>query len=270
LILRQSVEQRNADLREEAEKRLSLDAERNRNLQEEAERRLKLEAAIRAVALLGTNTGGDTNLLQRTGVLFSLSHLGMIDLAIDLVHLMSPNGLIEARATASLLDIALRSTDPNVKKNAAEFLRDHSDILFTEKGVEWPNYLLLSWPQELDFLARNYLLEGMMNAILSHPRSEWHFGGLNAAVVRLVVAFREEQDPRLKAGMALFLQNLLKIYPSGAIIYLPEENLQIDNVYKEVANTDCSMANILSTKLSNNLRDWLGDQDIDGRENDDV
>jgi hypothetical protein len=103
LILRQSVEQRNADIREEAGERLRLEAERNQALQEEAERRLKLEAAIRAVDLLGTDAGGHSCVLQRTGALFTLSNLGMVNLAIDLVCIMRQDDLIAARPTASLL-----------------------------------------------------------------------------------------------------------------------------------------------------------------------
>ena len=147
------------------------------------------------MTLLGTDTGGDTNLTQRTGALFLLSHLGLIDLAIDLVKFMRPDGLIEPKPTSSLLDIALRSNDSKVQESAAEFLRDHADLLLANKGLEWPDYISLDWPQELSFLSRCCALEGLMKGILARPRSEWDAGGLAACMVFLVVAFRHEQDP---------------------------------------------------------------------------
>jgi len=259
LILRQSVEQRNADMREEAEKRLSLDAERNANLQKEAEKRLKLEAGIRAVALLGTDTGGDTSMLQRTGVLFSLARLGLPDLAIDLVRSMSPHDIIEPESIASLLDVAIRSNDRLIQRVATELLRDHSEMLSSGGGSCWPSALALLWPQEWDYFSRQNILEGMMNALLTHPRSEWEGAALNVFVVRFVIALRSEQDHRLKAPIAAVLHDLLKIYPKGTVLFLPEQDLEIDTVRREVADTD-------RTKIGSNfwgpiekLKIWTGD-----------
>jgi hypothetical protein len=63
-LLKHSIDKRNADLRDDAEKRL------------------KLEAAVRTLQLFSTSTGDPTPKDQRVGALFALSSLGQYELSL--------------------------------------------------------------------------------------------------------------------------------------------------------------------------------------------
>ena len=264
LILKQSLDQRNADLKEEGDRRLAIEADRNRVLQEEAERRLKLEAAIRAVDLLGTDTGADTNVTQRTGALFSLAHLGLVDLSIDLVTFMRPKDLIGPHTTSSLLDIALRSNDVNAQHKAAEFLRDHSNLLLDDEGLSWPPWISLAWPENLDYLAKDYVLDGLIRALIAKPIAKWDEGNLNACVAFIAVAFRTETDERLRAAIALYLQELLPIYMPVYFLYLPTENLSIEDLRGQVAQVNTTFASTAAQRMVGTLRNWRGEKPFIG------
>ena len=181
----------------------------------------------------------------------------MIDLAIDLVCFMRLDGLIEANPTATLLDMALRSNDPVVQKSAAEFIRDHSSTLLVKTGIEWPEYITFTWPQDLSFLSRNFVLEGLIKGILACPRSEWDREGLNACVVYLIIALRSEKDTRLKANIGLYLEQLLTIFPEGIVLFLPDENLNIDTIRRQVADTNINIASSKAISLLQDLKNWL-------------
>lgn len=258
LLLRQSVEQRNADLREEAEERLRIEAERNRALQEEAERRLKLEAAIKAVGLLGSDTGAEVSLIQRTGVLFSLSHLGVLDLAIDLVGLMLEDHLISAKSAVTIINTALQSDDTRVQIAAAEILRDQSASLLTPGGgLEWPVTVGLNWGKELSFLSKVYAILGLLRSVLARPKKDWKGVSLNAIVAFLVVAYRSENDWRIQAPIAHFLREMLKLYGPATELHVPDETIQIAAVRHEIAGSiDVAIASSFAS-LIGQFPDWL-------------
>lgn len=261
LILRHSVENRNADLREEAEKRLKLEGERNKDLQEEAEKRLKLETAIRAVDLLGTDSGDDSAETQRTGALFSLAHLGSIDLAVELVSIMRPAGLIGPGATSSLIDLALRCDDIRVQERASGFLLDHSETFLAEEGFEWPEYISHNWPSELSFDAKNDAFKGFMKLILARPKGEWKRSTLNWFTASLTIAFRSEQDARLKSNIAICLTQILRLYSLNDVLYLPDENLEIKTVHKYLLETDTEFTSLQGEELAARLRKWVDESE---------
>lgn len=264
LILRQSIEQRNADLQELAENRLRMEEERNSALKEEAERRLKLDTAIRAIDLLGTNSGDDTNLTQRTGVLYTLAHLGLMDLCIDLVGLMFPNDLLSSEAATNLINMAFQSNNHILQRDAAGILREHSDLLVSDGGLTWPSAISFDWPQKLDYFARVYAIEGLMKVVISLPRDEWKKDCLNAIAAFFIIAYRDEQDNRIKREIALYLQEFLKIYEQGKELYLPNENINIDallnKVNKDYGGTDVSDKMKLTFE---ELKEWMRKEVID-------
>ena len=106
-----------------------------------------------------------------------------------------------------------------------------------------------------------------MKSILSRPRKEWIRGALNASVVYLVVAFRSEKDPRLKSDIALFLQEILKIYDAGQVLYLPDENMEIDTIRGRVADTDTTIVSQRAILLVDQLKHWLDDKSEVGQGN---
>lgn len=259
LVLRHSTEKRNADLRDEAEKRLKLEGERNKDLQEEAEKRLKLEAAIKAVGLLGTSEGKDSTETQLTGALFALAHLGSVDLAVDLVRimLMRPKKLIGPEATASLLNIALCSDDLDVKETVCEFLGFNFETLLVEGGIEWPQSITKTWPLELSSGARHDLSIGLMSILLERPMKDWSMQVINFIVANLVLAMRSEVDQRIECNIGLYLQKLLQYYESDDLIYLDEGNMLISELRSETEKIDTQDVDIDTISLIERLEKWL-------------
>jgi hypothetical protein len=254
--------------------KLSID-HNNSELQKEAEKRLKLDAAIKAVTLLGTESGGDTSLMQRTGALFALARLGLNDLAIDLVRFMYTEkvGNIGPYSMSSLLDIALQSNDLNAQKKAGEFLRDQYDSLFSDEGFEWPECISNDWPQELDYSARYDALQGLMCGIMARPRVKWEDSRLFACASYLAIAFEKEQDPHLKANIAVFLKEFLTIFNQAkkkvTKIYLPKKDLDIKTLLIDVSQIDEKQASDPIQRLVGNLREWLCRDSINAQRNSD-
>ncbi len=243
LVLRHSTEKRNADLRDEAEKRL------------------KLEAAIRAVDLLGTSEGKDSSETQRTGALYSLAHLGSIDLAVDLVYIMRPAGLIGPGATVSVLDLALRYEDQRVQISAAGFLDRHFETLLTEEAFAWPKYIMYNWPSELSYPAKRHVIRGLIRMILARPKRKWNKINLYGFTAILAIALRCEEDKRLKASIALYLDRILLTQSRYVTYYLHNENLNSKTIRKYISETDTKHASGESRELTARLSKWVDESE---------
>ena len=234
-------------------------AQRNQDLKEEAEKRLKLEAAIKAVGLLSTDSGGEVSMAQRTGAIYSLAHLGQIELATDLLKLAVVEGNIPPHAIASLIDLAFRANKPIVHQNAAEILRDHYKKLLLDNGkAEWPSSISSKeWPQDLSLLTRQSAIIGLMNLLLARPKNEWYEGSLNSFIMFLVAAFQSETIKWLKINTAYFLQEILKIYPKGTYFDF-EDDESFENIILEVETlaSDNSYLNSLFRPLIIKASHW--------------
>jgi len=236
ILLKHSFDHRNLDLKNQEERRLQLESERNNSLRIEGEKRLKLEAAIQAVQLLSTSSGADIPVTQRAGVLFSLAHLDLLDLALTMLNQMLFDNRIDAETTAWLFDKAIRSNNEATQSNGSVLLGVHVEKLLQEKGsAAFPESVLHNWDTELPLNVRNNIAVALLSLVSSRHYSDWDFSVLNTIVATLVSIFRTEPDSRIRNCVGICLQKILKIYSLGYIIYADTEEILVDEVRAELA-----------------------------------
>lgn len=235
VVLKHSLDERNAKLAEETEKRLELEGKRNEQLKRDEERRLGLEASIKAVDLLGSPTG-DASPLKQAGALFALAHLGELELALTLLTAVWPSGTLSPHAAAALTNKGLVSRDPRLQLDAAGgFAANAPLLLLSEGGVEWPSCVDGEWPGAMPLQARQDILFGFAKALFSRPLSEWNAGYLNGVLVQMDI-IRRTDESRFVAGGAILLMRLLFQIPDMASgeLYLDAGPLQLEPLSQEI------------------------------------
>src|SRR5215831_3122374 len=78
--------------------------ERNVDLRDDAEKRMKLEAAVRTLQLFSTTTGRPTPKDQRDGALFALSSLGYYELTLIIAESLIDNDDLHPNLFTTLLN----------------------------------------------------------------------------------------------------------------------------------------------------------------------
>lgn len=239
IFLKNSLDQRNANLKEAAERRLKLEAVRNTNLKEEAEKRFKLEAAIQAMKLL---SGEDVALTQRAGVLFTLSELGLLDLAITMLGQMLPNDKIDANTAAWLIthvfELYLKDSSKEALEDlsieASGLLNEYHDKFLTGEGYyEFPRCLDLKWNIKLPKLARRNSALALLRIVVKRPRKEWRDDSLDAIIATLIFIWKDETDREIRDGVGICLKIMIEIR-AGTILHLPSGKIRIDEVRSEL------------------------------------
>lgn len=250
--------ERNANLKEDAERRLQLEAIRNANLKEEAEKRFKLEAAIQAMKLLSTEGGEDVALTQRAGVLFTLSELGLLDLAITMLGQMLPNDRIDANTAAWLINHVLELNLGELSIEASGLLNEYHDKFLVDKGsYEFPRCLNLKCNKKLPKLARRNSALALLRMVVKRPRKDWKNDSLNAIIATLIFIWKEEPDREIRDGVGVCLKEMIKIR-AGRILYLPIGIIKVDEVRSEL-ETKHFITTTEFEKISELMKEWCED-----------
>jgi hypothetical protein len=219
LIFRYSLDQRNIDIREQAEKRL------------------KLEAAIQALGLLSTSTGSPAPQVQCAGALFTLTSLGRYDLSTALtMELLTSNG-IDAFSASLILHRAMESGDQRMQEDAIGVFSYCIDKFLTPNGaVELPDSLS-NWRSDLSEYSRRLGTFTLGKLLIARPLSEWTKPYIRTIVSALSLAWiKEEKDDVLKQDIGAILKNVLKIFPDiMGIINHPSQQIDIDDIRSNVA-----------------------------------
>jgi hypothetical protein len=105
----------------------SLDV-RNATLAEEAERRLRLEASIKAIELLTVEKGELAPPIRQAGALFALTSLGQLELAIALLVEIWPQGRLSAKAAVEVINRTLIGGGSDLQEDAAIILERHAEF----------------------------------------------------------------------------------------------------------------------------------------------
>jgi hypothetical protein len=280
LFLRQSIERRNADLSEQAEKRLTVESERNNQLQSEAERRLaiesernaqlqieaasrlKQEAAMRAIGLLSSSSGSDVPIAQRAGVLFTLAHLDLVDLAITLLRPMVENNQVDMNSAVLLINKALESDNELCQSEASEMLCTWPKrFLLPDGGNHWPDCVSLAWKPELSVFVRDNVALGLLHLLAARPPSEWNRGSFNAIVCTLYEIWRTDPNPHIKAGVGFCLSKALTLYEEGYYLYLPSGDLDLSDLRTklEASNLRADSLSSLYVPIAKEFEKWSGE-----------
>lgn len=255
LILKHSLDQRNTDIREQAERRLVLESQRNSALEIEAENRLKLEAAVRAVSLLSTSTGKPAPMIQRAGALFALTSLKRYELATALTSELLAKGELDVHSAASILNRAMESGDQRTQEEAVIIFYNNVERFLAPKGaVELPDSFY-RWRADLSDYSREWGTIAMARLLIARPLSEWDEYEAYSILSALSLAWIKEVNKNLKQDIGAILKSVLTAFPSSAnILHHPQQEINIADIRSQVASaTSTSDAEI---ELVKQIDEW--------------
>ncbi len=231
IFLKHSIDQRNADLKQQAENRLSMESERNNNLKEEGEKRLKLEAAIQAVKLLSTSSGEEVPASQRAGVLFALTFLELPELALKMLTQMIPNDLIDPGTACWLINYILESDNVPLREEAVMILNNYPDKFLVDRGqCEIPRSVFEDWNTKLPEIVRTKGTLAILRILAARQYSDWKIGVLTTFVVTLNYIYENEPIEKLKNGVGLCLEKIMRVYPESTILHASYGDVCIGDV----------------------------------------
>jgi hypothetical protein len=234
---------------------------RNAALAKEAEARLRLEAAIRAVDLLATSSGDPAPVTRQAGALFTLSALGQLELALSLLEESWPRGGVSSSAAAHIIDSALVSDDPRHQVQAANMLRTNAALLpeLDARGAHLPSSMCLAWPSTTQFAARTELLYALLECLLSRKSSWWFRDFVNFVVVELNLIRGRDPDDRIVSGASYALRALLDCGRRwSGTLDMPEGALVIAELSDELARGGTLTPSDELTTLSDRIRNsWF-------------
>ena len=268
MLLRQTMEQRNIEIREQSEKRLQIDRERESNQNKEAERRLRLEAGVEAMKLLTLSEGKENLQTLNAGVLFTLASLPMYDLAVIMLSKMLPEKEVTPDTASWLLDNALLKGDENLQSEAATILYDYAKYFLDDGGsYSWPKCINQKWNLELPFEVREILAFSVLELLLSRKLTDWGEWPLESIVLTLAEIWRTERDAerinRIGAAVGFSLRVILGMFtglglylPSYLIEYYPKEWLIVDDLIFELYRFNWAGGNA-GVEYSKRFEKWI-------------
>ncbi len=262
IIMRLSIDQQNATLNEQAERRLTLDSERNANLQLESEKRLNMEAAISAVGLLSTESGAEVPTTQRAGVLFTLAQLGHIELSLTMLDQMLNADRIDPVTAAYVVDQGLKSSNSGAQVDAASCFFSHHESFLTDGSSEIPQSTIDGWNLDWPFQARNLLAQGLIQLMLCRPVGDWTPNALNGFAARLANIWELESDLYIKHGVGLCLNIILGTYPPNQILLAQSGPVAIDDLRSRLDAENQEVVTADFIKLNEDISRWITDTPI--------
>lgn len=196
-------QQHENNVAEQGRARLQLEREADRQLAEREDRRESIETMLTAVQLLGTDSGQDASSTQRAGALFALAKLEQLGFAIVLLESMLPQRRVDAHTAVWLINEALVSEPSGLQEQAAALLRDNSERLLVDGGdYLWPRCIDQKWNQELPSLAKESLLQALIDVSGRRCPSDWHPDTL-IGIHNTLHCMRSDSDSNIRAGASL-------------------------------------------------------------------
>ena len=252
LLLKHSLDLRNADLRDQAQRRLEIDAERNNDLRIESEKRLNLEVAIQAVKLLSTTAGHPVPEVQRAGAIFALAGLGRYELATVLTGQMLAEGLLGANSAAWILNRALKSGSIAVQEEAVSILYlDAKKFLLPDGAAAFPD-CMLNWSMKLPDSVREAGASALGRLLVARSPSEWNMAHARTLLHALILGWETETNEENKIIIGTVLQTLLPAFPS--VQSFSGSKLDLEKIRSEVA---AAKKGVLLEELQVELETWL-------------
>jgi hypothetical protein len=148
LLLKDSVDQRTADLRVRELRQSELESERNHLLARNDQQRNEVDVVIRAVNLVGENNQL-SNAHQVGGAVMALQTLGHIDLALALVGDLWPDQGITDSVGMAVVKAGLVDSSARAQTDAAYLLYANAEKIRIAKGYDWPVKNFPDWPHYL-------------------------------------------------------------------------------------------------------------------------
>ena len=241
VVLKHSLDQRSADLREQAESRL------------------RLEAGIEALKLLGGGSGNRVSPAQQSGVLLALAHLKMTRLALTLMKQMleQTDGSIDSTTLDWVLNLALESGDTDAQSEAVSLLERHAEgVLCTNtEGGRFPD-CLTEGRVRLPDDCRAQVASAAIKQILAFP-AVTDQRTVSAALTALTGMWAVERDKSLKSGIGLCLAPILSTFPQGTYYRAFGINVGVDDVKETLSSLSAHDDNWgLYGDFGERLKEW--------------
>lgn len=235
-VLKASLDARTLALQQDNERRLALESERNAVLQAEAEGRLQLDTAIRAIALMGADNGGESSASQQAGALFALARLGQIDFALALLFELWERGKVVPGTAVWVLDKAFESKGDGHQDIACQLLMSHASKLVDPKTglMTIPQVIAGDWQVDFSPENRMIILNVLLQIMLSAAVDKWEVGGPRWATYVLHRALKNDPDDSIKVASAAALRPLCEVSKrSLETLRTPEGTVLISDILKD-------------------------------------
>jgi len=241
LFLKNSMEQRNSDLANEAEERL------------------KLDTAIRAVGLLGTSTGNLSPRIQRAGALFALTSLNRHELAMALTLELLENDEIDAFSAVSILSRVMESGESVLQEKAVEAFHKNFEKFLNSDGTSNIPNCIFNWGGNLSEYSRVWGFEAIARMLAFRPVADWKIGDAYAHLGVLGLAWTSEHEPSIKLSMGTVLNTILPAFPGIDILHHPLKRIDLKSIRDELSSAPVTL--IYYPELVKDLDVWVSKED---------
>lgn len=187
--------------------------ERNLQLKEQAEARLKLDTELSAVKLLTTNAGTEAPEDQKAGALFGLINMEQIGFALALLDTLWSENKIKTISALWIISKSVQSEEHAAF--AVQILKSNSNKLVNGDNILFPLELFLNWPSPfLDIRHRSFICEAFIEAYLFLPYKDL-LNTPTTLIMNLRVAYTNEKDNWLRNALAHVIKHLTNTLPNG-------------------------------------------------------
>lgn len=226
-------------------------------LQTEAEQRLKLEAAVRALQLFSTSSGGLSPAIQRDGALFMLMSFAQHDLTLQLVGELLSKGEVSAGVAANIIDEAIRRADDDAKETAITVFHDNAARMVTQFGTDVPS-ALANWIPGLPDYVREWGAYALGRVMCARPLAEWtsrkFLFNAYSVIAALSLAWIDEKTDRLKKDIGAILHQLLVAFPETNRLFHPRRVIDANALRAETAQA--APTSVSAQDVVNELIQW--------------
>ena len=211
---------------------------RNALFQEESEKRLRMETALKAVELMSTaEVEGVPVRESREAAILVISSLNQLRLALSMADQFLTRDKVSPEALVGVVEQCLDSDDTVLKGEAAYALRLNAGRLVVGPTLlSFPGRHMIAWTGTLPYGVKESLLLALLTAVLSKDHKFWHDNVLNWALYALYKIFTVEKERRFKYVAAVFaneLCDLMERQPGEGMMPGDRHFLSYDQIRQE-------------------------------------
>jgi hypothetical protein len=237
---------------------------RSQELAVASERRLKVDSAIAAVSALQSEPSTFAA-VRNGGVTLALIELEQIPMALSLVQMLWPQGLINPEAAIQVISAGIQEDDPETQASAAAILSDNASATFPEGGELYFFPRILNeedWNTSLPYRAKMSLLSYIARVakhLTAQRLDDEELRRRLAALLKPLMRIRaDESDEALVHGAAHLLSSLLKPFMADPLVQqVPgpkdDSSTEISSLYEQLQNETKEPGKLLHIEMIHNV-----------------
>jgi|GEM_PF-3006907 len=228
--------------------------QRNLQLKEQAEERLKLEAAIRAVDLMGTSDGKPAAPIQQAGSIIALTNLRQYGLALALLDALLQSDGIDATSAATVVDKCLLLGDLEYQETAMGIFMENAGSFIGSDGHGVLPDPIMNWSETLTKNSKFMTLRSLGGMLLAQPLEKWARGDVSGIIGTLMLAWKKETDATLKNELGVVLKALKGISSTSWSTEREGHLMDFLEIQNEVSSCEPHMYEV--SDVAEQLREW--------------